>query len=224
MILIKSTMILAFVNIRSLHARRSLISGQCIHACHSVVTLSNFSNVSIPNWILGGTLLPIIDDNAMAWPLCPVMDTCHHAIGQSRHPVLCHYNCGKASCIHQNARVQSGARGKDTDLRRGKYRRLLSRSGFPISRIAPVIYIGWSNSFQNPGSGFHGRGLASTFWMRINAPLHGGTPHPCPCKLLVGFHANRGLAFVQCHQFWSCHVVLCEWKRVGICHIFPFTH
>jgi hypothetical protein len=39
-----------------------------------VVRPSDFADMCIPVWIQGGTLLPIIDDHAMAWPLHPVMD------------------------------------------------------------------------------------------------------------------------------------------------------
>lgn len=94
-------------------------------------------------------------------------------------------------------RSKVGLGGEDTELRRGKYSILLSRSGFPISRIAPIIYIGWSDSFQNPGSRFHGRGLASTFSMLMNAPLH-----EFPWEERVGICAMSSLLIMSCCFMW----------------------
>lgn len=47
----------------------------------------NFADTSSPNWIGGGTLSFIIDKLAMAWPLWPVLNTCHPSIGCRRHLV-----------------------------------------------------------------------------------------------------------------------------------------
>lgn len=46
---------------------------------------SNFADVFIPDWLRGGVLSPVIDDLAMASPLCLVMDTCQSAIWCRRH-------------------------------------------------------------------------------------------------------------------------------------------
>jgi hypothetical protein len=52
-----------------------------------VVRPSNFANVSIPDWLRGGTLSPVIDDLAMASPLCLVMDTCRNSTCCHRHSI-----------------------------------------------------------------------------------------------------------------------------------------
>lgn len=39
------------------------------------------------SWLIWGMLLSIFDDHVLAWPLCPVMDTCCFAISCSWHPI-----------------------------------------------------------------------------------------------------------------------------------------
>lgn len=52
------------------------------------VNLSDFADMSILDFIRGGTLSPVVRWLAMAWPLHPVMDTCCLAIGYSRNQYL----------------------------------------------------------------------------------------------------------------------------------------
>lgn len=53
-----------------------------------VVKLSKFFSASILDWIRGGTLSPVMEDHAMAWPLHLVMDTCNLAMDCSRHSIF----------------------------------------------------------------------------------------------------------------------------------------
>lgn len=48
-----------------------------------VIRQSGFVDMSISHWIQRGTLSPIIDGPTMAWPLHPLMDMCHLAMGCS---------------------------------------------------------------------------------------------------------------------------------------------
>lgn len=59
---------------------------------------SNFDGMFIPVLIQGCTLSPVIDDPAMGWPLHPVMNRCHLAIGCCRHLYL--HRHGRAPSIH----------------------------------------------------------------------------------------------------------------------------
>jgi hypothetical protein len=42
--------------------------------------------MSVPDWIQGGTSSSIMDDPAMPWSLCPVMDMCPPTINRTRQP------------------------------------------------------------------------------------------------------------------------------------------
>ena len=50
-----------------------------------VVKPSDFPNMCNQDWVRV-VLSPMIDDLAMACPLCQVMDTCNPTIGCSKHP------------------------------------------------------------------------------------------------------------------------------------------
>lgn len=74
-----------------------------------VVRPRDFVDMSIPDWIWGGTLSHVIDNLATAWPLRPAIGTYRHASSCSRHRYLpCHrrgspdasYSMWKGSCIH----------------------------------------------------------------------------------------------------------------------------
>ena len=64
--------------IPSLFARKQIV----------VVMPSDFAEMSIPDWVQGGTLSPVIEDPPRVCPRCWVMDMCCLAIGCSRHPIL----------------------------------------------------------------------------------------------------------------------------------------
>ena len=52
-----------------------------------MVRLSQFSDVSIPDWIHEGTLSPVMDFPAMALPLRSLMDTCCPDIDFCMNPI-----------------------------------------------------------------------------------------------------------------------------------------
>lgn len=68
-----------------------------IGGLHVVIRLSNFADVSILYWIRRGILSLVMDDPTMAWITISVMDTCHLAMGCSRHSILPYHNCSSVA-------------------------------------------------------------------------------------------------------------------------------